>query len=68
MIATAKHNVKYQGVWRRSGEKFHVDDIDAEMMAVHAALDDEPEPAEPEAEQAEEEQPVKRTRRRRTEE
>lgn len=64
MIVKAKHWVKYNGEWHGTGETFSIDDADAEEMKQYAdAVENEPEPQE--AEHAEH---VKRGRKRKAEE
>lgn len=68
MLAKAKHNVKYDGEWRRAGEVFHVDEGDAEAMKAHVEILDETDPLDEPAEGGQQEEPVKRGRKRKADE
>lgn len=65
----ANHWIKYDGVWRRAGEIFRINEADADMMKEHGEVlegPDEPVPEEqlPEPEIVEPEETVKRGRKR----
>ena len=70
MKAKARHWVKYNGAWHRAGESFVIDAKDAEEMKHFAEVTDGgPDVTEDaEEETAAEEAPVRRGRKRRTEE
>ena len=64
MIVKAKHWVKYNSEWHGTGETFSIDEADAEEMKQYVdAVENEPEPQE-----AEHAEPVKRGRKRKAEE
>ena len=66
MKAKAKHWVNYNGVWHPAGEEFPIDKADAESMKRYAEVtEDEP---VTEAQEPEQSEPVRRGRKRKTEE
>lgn len=66
MKAKAKHWINYNGVWRVAGEEFEIDKADAEEMKQYADVTDDELPEH--AQEAEQPEPVKRGRKRKTDE
>lgn len=63
MKAKAKHWIKYNGVWHGAGEAFEIDSADAEeMKRMCEVTEDAEQPV------TEPEEPVRRGRKRKTEE
>ena len=65
MKVKAKHWVKYNGEWHGTGETFSIDEADAEEMKQFADIVDD-EPAD--TQESEHAEPVRRGRKRKTEE
>lgn len=72
MKLKAKHWVNYQGTWYKAGDVFKIFDGEAEEMKNFGEIIEEDEPKqaedEPEPEEAGQEEPVRRGRKRKLEE
>lgn len=68
MKIKAKQWVKYQGEWHRAGDVFKIFDGDAEEMKQYGEVIEEKEPKPSEEEEPANEEPAKKTRKRKTEE